>query len=59
MHVPSKSCMQEVLPDSGTILHDLASSFLLGWNCAKKLRNLHCQGEEARDTHNMPALLWE
>ena len=26
MHVPSKSCMQ----DSCTILHDLASSFLLG-----------------------------
>ena len=27
VHVPSKSCMQ----DSCTILHDLASSFLLGW----------------------------
>ena len=26
VHVPSKSCMQ----DSCTILHDLASSFLLG-----------------------------
>ena len=31
VHVQSKSCM----PDSCTILHDLASSFLLGWplNC--------------------------
>ena len=29
VHVPSKSCMQ----DSCTILHDLASSFLLGLAC--------------------------
>ena len=29
VHVPSKSCMQ----DSCTILHDLASSFLLGMHC--------------------------
>ena len=29
VHVPSKSCMQ----DSCTILHDLASSFLLGYAC--------------------------
>ena len=31
VHVPSKSCMQ----NSSTILHDLESSFLLGWTIAE------------------------
>ena len=50
VHVPSKSCMQ----DSCTILHDLASSFLLGCNNHKATI---CQSYLANQLHPLQCIV--